>query len=135
MFKVKRTLLIFRGTKIRYRINALHIISPTSCSEGAVLFTPWPIDIVDITMCLVSYKRKIDDISIRHYNSIGLNKILQWCNHIVEGNIRKPNIASTNSDSVNITKLCRIPSESFVQPHELSPTSSGQDLFMGTKAE
>merc|ERR1711997_171328 len=86
-------------------------------------------------MCLVSYKRKIDDISIRHYNSIGLNKILQWCNHIVEGNIRKPNIASTNSDSVNITPMCRIPSESFVQPHELSPTSSCQDLFMGTKAE
>ena len=54
MAKVKRSFLCIRfgETKIGLNVNLFHVIGPTSGSVSTVLFTPWPIGIVNITLSL-----------------------------------------------------------------------------------
>ena len=54
MAKVKRSFLCIRfgKTKIGLNVNLFHVIGPTSGSVSTVLFTPWPIGIVNITLSL-----------------------------------------------------------------------------------
>ena len=52
---------LWAWAKRRFNINMFHIIGPTSSNVSAVLFTPWPIVIIYITMCL-KIKSKLNPI-------------------------------------------------------------------------
>ena len=42
----------FRESKIGLNVNIFHVIGPTPSGERAILFTKWPIIIVNIAMSL-----------------------------------------------------------------------------------
>ena len=67
MVKVKRSFLSIRfgETKIGLNVNLFHVIGPTSSSVSTVLFTPWPIGIVNITMSLKLIKHTISSRTVR----------------------------------------------------------------------
>ena len=73
MVKVKRSFLCIRfgETKIGLNVNLFHVIGPTSSSVSTVLFTPWPIGIVNITLSLkltqYTYLSRIAKGFVKHY--------------------------------------------------------------------
>ena len=75
---------LWAWAKRRFNINMFHIIGPTSSNVSAVLFTPWPIVIIHITMCLkvkTTSQGLLKNISIQ---SLSKTKVLKkiWMNRI-----------------------------------------------------
>jgi hypothetical protein len=79
MVKVKRSILCIRfgETKIGLNVNLFHVIGPTSGSVSTVLFTPWPIGIVNIALSLkltqCTYFSSIVKGFVKHYTQFWQN--------------------------------------------------------------
>ena len=84
MVKVKRSFLCIRfgETKIGLNVNLFHVIGPTSGSVSTVLFTPWPIGIVNITLSLkliqCTYLSRIIKGFFKHYIPFLAKLLLYW---------------------------------------------------------